>query len=320
MERDPYFPRIPSSRTGRVPQWVRDEAAGKPVQVVPFRGATHSSPPGRPASGTRKWGRLLAGVTLAACCAGVTIYLDPPSLGGGQSALPAEAKARNGPTPGFEESASPIGEPSTTAALRERSGGFRFSSHQADGAAPVTWSPCRPIHVVTRPDNAPAWGPAVLAESLARVSQATGLTFIDDGGTNENPSDERPDYQPGRYGDKWAPVLVTWATTSEVPDFGIDVAGRAGASRVRTASGDTAYVSGVVDLDPVKLQQVWSSRGEAQVRVIVLHELGHLVGLAHTDAMTEVMFPRAQAGAVELGTGDKAGLAAVGRGACQPDV
>lgn len=72
-------------------------------------------------------------------------------------------------------------------------------------------------------------------------------------------------------------------------------------------------------LDPVKLEQIRSTRGEATARSIVMRELGHLVGLAHTDAPTEVMFPRGQAGVVEFSQGDQAGLAALGRGACQPD-
>ncbi len=319
MAHDPYFPSIPSSRTGRVPQWVLDEAAGKPVDVVPFRGATHSLPPDRPASGARKRGRLLAGITVVAACAGVALYVDPPRLGGGQMELPAQAAGRYGPAPGFEESDSPIGSSATTSSLAEGSG-FRFSRHQSDSSAPMAWSPCRPLHFVTRPDNAPGWGPPILAEAVARVSQATGLQFVDDGGTTEGPSEERSPYQPERYGNKWAPVLVAWATTSEVPDFGVDIVGEAGPTPMSTTSGDSAYVSGIVQLDSVGLQQIMSSRGEATVRSIVMHELGHLVGLAHTDGPSEVMFPQARSGILEFSAGDLAGLAALGRGDCQPDI
>ena len=319
MEKHPYFPSIPTSRTGRVPQWVLDEAAGKPVDVVPFRGATHSLPHERLASGARRKGRLFAGITLAAACAGVALYVDPPSLGGNQMALPTQAVERFGPAPGFEESDSPIGSAATASVLAEGSG-FRFSRHQSDGSAPMAWSPCRPLHFVTRPDNAPSWGPAVLAEAVARVSQATGLHFVDDGATTEGPAEERLPYQPERYGNQWAPVLITWATTNEVPDFGVDIVGEAAPMAMATTSGDSAYVSGIVQLDPVKLQQIKESQGDATVRSIVMHELGHLVGLAHTDGPSEVMFPRSQTGVVEFSAGDQAGLAALGRGNCQPDV
>ena len=45
----------------------------------------------------------------------------------------------------------------------------------------------------------------------------TGLDLRFDGTTDEPPSEERERRQPDRYGDRWAPVLVAWATGREVP-------------------------------------------------------------------------------------------------------
>jgi len=80
--------------------------------------------------------------------------------------------------------------------------GFRFAAHQRGSAVPVTWSPCRPIHYVTRPANSPVDGAALLHRAVAAVSAATGLRFEDDGTTSEDPSDDREAYQPGRYGSR----------------------------------------------------------------------------------------------------------------------
>ena len=55
-------------------------------------------------------------------------------------------------------------------------------------------------------------------------------------------------------------------------------------------------------------------------RAIVLHELGHLVGLAHVANPTQLMLPEASPGVVDFAAGDLTGLAQLGAGACVPEV
>jgi hypothetical protein len=186
---------------------------------------------------------------------------------------------------------------------------------------PVAWSPCRPIHYVVRAAHAPAHGSQMIAEAFARLSAATGLTFVDDGPTTEAPATHRSAYQPDRYGDRWAPVLIAWATTAEVPDFGVDVAGEAGPDSVLAADGSYVYVSGTVYLDPVKIGRAEKTINEGVARSVILHELGHLAGLAHVDDPRQIMWPRGNSvGLTEYQQGDLAGLAKLGTGACHPDV
>lgn len=316
---------IRASATGRVPQVVLDEAAGLPLEPVPFRAPTLSVlQSGQTSQG---WGQsrrraLAIGWGVAALAIVTVVYLADatgPSPGRLTTSGPQQPVDRNGPTPGRDEATSPLGAPPPVASLPEGQG-YRFLQHQeSDSKQPVAWSPCRPITYVMRPDNAPIGGAALVKDAVQRVSAASGLRFEDRGLTTELPSGERKPYQFERYGDRWAPVLVAWATSDEIPDFAIDVAGEAGAASVTTPSGDSTYVSGILYLDPAKIDQARVAAGEAVARAIVIHELGHLVGLAHVNDPAAVMFPQANAEVTELSPGDRTGLAALGRGACQPD-
>jgi hypothetical protein len=96
-----------------------------------------------------------------------------------------------------------------------------------------------------------------------------------------------------RYGVRWAPVLVAWATKQEVPDFGVDFAGEAGPSSMTTTSGEETYISGTVMLSAGDFARFAAAGRPAVAREIVLHELGHLVGLAHSPDQTGIMYPRA---------------------------
>jgi len=171
-----------------------------------------------------------------------------------------------------------------------------------------------------RPDNAPSGGAALVRSAIQLVSAATSLSFVDDGATNEAPSEDRQAYQPSRYGQRWAPVLVTWATAQEVPDFGVDIAGEAGASRVSTPSGDTTYITGAVALDATKLTSLVNTGRAGLATSVVLHELGHLMGLAHVPDASQIMFPRSSDAIAAYGQGDLVGLGELGRGPCQPDI
>ena len=306
---------VPRSPSGRVPKWVMDEAAGRQVEAVPFRAPTTSILGGPPATAPRRSGRgrrrssmLLTWIVVAAILVGaatLTWWQRQPSL-----------TAAGGPTPGQEASTRLLAAPAPVAGKAASSHAFL---HEREDGSPLTWSPCRPIRYVVRPDHSPAGGGALLTSAFATVSRATGLAFEPEGGTDEAPTFDREPYQPDRYGDRWAPVLVAWVTPQEVPDFHADIAGKAGPAWVSTSEGDQAYVSGVVMLDPASVVAARAAGGQAAAKAIVLHELGHLMGLAHVGDRSQLMFP--QSGRVTAyGKGDLAGLAALGNGPCQPDL
>jgi len=95
--------------------------------------------------------------------------------------------------------------------------GYRFAVTQLDGT-PVAYDPGRPVHFVTARLGLPRGGAELVTAAIAEVSRATGLKFVDDGTTSEAPSRDRAMYQPDRYGQRWAPVLIAWHTPIDNPD------------------------------------------------------------------------------------------------------
>ena len=310
---------IRRSPSGRVPQWVLDEAAGRKVERIPFRAAPGTSILDRPKSKTQRAAAWVKGLSVVGLVAALIVAANhfglvprPPGA--------AQQGSSPGPPLGYEEATSRI-LPAPPTASGPGATHYRFLDEQTGGKGPVAWSPCRPIHYVVRPANAPSHGDQMLTEAFARLTTATGLKFVDDGPTTEAPSNHRSPYQPDTYGNRWAPVLIAWATPDEVPDFGVDIAGEAGPYSVQAPTGAYVYVSGTVYLDPAKISQAATRISEGVARSVVLHELGHLVGLDHITDPHQIMWPRGNStGLTDYQTGDRAGLGILGQGACHSDV
>jgi Matrixin len=239
--------------------------------------------------------------------------------------LPGAAAVEGGAVLGFPHPKAGVGEadhPLGTPLPAPAGGGpYGFTALQADGTTPVSYDPCRPIHYVVRPDNAPAGGDELIADAVARISSVTGLRLVYDGTTEEQPARKREPYQPDRYGKRWAPVLISRDTTAEDPDLAADVAGEAGSQPIAFPGEPTVYVTGAVALDAAQFGQILGRPGgAAEARAVVLHELGHLVGLAHVADPSELMYPMTSPGVVDYAAGDLAGLSRLGAGACVPAV
>jgi hypothetical protein len=183
---------------------------------------------------------------------------------------------------------------------------------------PARWDPCVPIHYVVQTRWMPAGGREDLAAALARLSKASGLAFVDDGDTDELPLTTRPAYQPGRYGKRWAPLLVGWVPGDQT-DLGLGhgVAGITVAVAIPGPSGGS-IVTGQVALDAGHQLPAGFGPGATEGEVF-LHELAHAVGLGHVLDPTQVMYPQTTNSESQYGAGDRAGLAALGRPAgCHP--
>ncbi len=225
------------------------------------------------------------------------------------------------PPPGLGEGprvAAVLGSPDPAGS----SSATRYLQVQADGRTPVSWSPCRPIHYVVRPNGMPPGGQQLLEDAIAQVSALSGLRFVYDGTTDEDVDPEgRRAYQRSRYGDRWAPVLVVWGNPSHEGGYvgGIPLAGWAGPFPATAGDGSDVYVSGWMDLDADWSAEMIARGGQQYVSAVMLHELGHLVGLDHTPDDGLLMSPN-NVGALQFAPVELRGLESLGAGKCHRDV
>lgn len=317
------LPQVRRSPSGRIPQWAIDEAFGtseapapwRGVQPTPSRGKKYDLRSRMPLRSPLRKRRTLStlGVALVIC-----LYFTPSFFN--RVILPFAAPYLPGatiPPPGYEAASSPLGTPPPG------TGSTAFALQQLAGADQpfVAYDPCRPVHYVIRPDNAVPGGESLISEAISAVSAASGLQFIYDGTTTEAPADERDAFQPERYGKRWAPVLITWSTPEETPGLAGNIAGDGGSTAVQAPGRPLVLVAGQVRLDAPDMAGIMAGRpdGPTQVRAIIMHELGHVLGLDHINDPSQLMHPD-NTGLHDFADGDRAGLALLGTGPCVPQL
>jgi hypothetical protein len=187
-------------------------------------------------------------------------------------------------------------------------GGYTFE-------ASARFDPCRPIRYVISGGEPFTGANAMLTQALAEAGAASGLRFDFAGTSTEPASESRPAYQPSRYGKRWAPVLVAWTDSGHIAELAGNVIGLGGAVAA-TVHGSPRLVTGILYFDAPELSLIaLRPTGYAAMRTVMLHEIGHLLGLGHVQDPAAVMYPSdgAQGGYT---AGDLRGLAYAGSAPC----
>lgn len=195
-----------------------------------------------------------------------------------------------------------------------RPGHYSFEKVQPGTHVPVSYDPCHSLHVVLNPAGGPSNAQDLLLQAIAKVSAASGLPIVYDGVSASRPNwtGSNVSVVPGPA----PPVLVAFADDHEVPRLAGDVAGIGGSAAMPMGNGQERYVTGQVSLDKGTFADLHGRRnGDLEARAIIMHELGHVVGLGHVDDSNELMY-RKNVGLVDFGPGDLRGLKVLGHGSC----
>jgi len=201
-------------------------------------------------------------------------------------------------------------------------GPHAFLEVEGDGV-PYRWNPCEPIGYVANLDNAPVGAIDDVHEAVARVSAATGIDFADEGRVHTDAQAQLGSaFQDFTTDSGYRPLLFTWESDGymrtlddrdNLLGFGIPWRGQ----------GDQAhiYVSGAVVLND-EAGMPTGFAGRYSEGAVLLHELGHVIGLAHVyEGTDEIMAIQRDVdySISDYGPGDLEGLAALGRDAgCLP--
>lgn len=173
---------------------------------------------------------------------------------------------------------------------------YAFLSTSTSSGDPTAWDRCRAIRYVVNPAGAPEGWADLVDAAVAEVHEASGFALVAGGTTSEI------DYLGRRPDD---PVLIGWGSAVTYPLLRGEVAGFGGASTL-VVGGTVRFVTGQVLLDSADYAEMAAQDGRTAMRLILVHELLHVLGLDHVDDRHELMYPRYVG--QDLGPGDRAGL------------
>ena len=176
-------------------------------------------------------------------------------------------------------------------------GAYAFLETRSNGS-PLGFSPCREIDYVVNPAGAPDNWAELVSIAIREVSDATGLQFEDQGVTDDRNFSERID------------------SSGNADALADDVAGVGGPTLIQRGNL-RSFASGSVILDTDITDRLDRQFGGGNAQLgLLLHELGHLVGLDHVDDPDELMYPTATS-MTSFGPGDLQGLSLLGAIPCR---
>lgn len=260
----------------------------------------------------------LATAALALSALGV-VGVVAPALASAAAPAAAEVAGVTGPDAGKKRvsTVTRSTRTSTSSTVSARTGSTAASTSYAfttvlDGS-PVRWDPCTAIRWTANVSLGPAGGLDVLKDAVARVAAATGTTWEYAGTSAATPAGG---YLPKTAQSSYPPVHIGWTDGASSDLLAGQTASVLGMTRtawfgVQTADGKkiAATRAAVVALDrtdslPLTGATSWST--------VALHELAHVMGLAHVADKTQLMATILPA-ITDLQAGDRAGLVKVGR-------
>jgi hypothetical protein len=182
---------------------------------------------------------------------------------------------------------------------------FKFSV--VLGSGPVRWNPCGVIRYSVNLGGYDGSFRPVITEAVERLEAATGLPLVPVGDTTFMPTSANS----GQFPSATSEMVIALGDEGQTDLVNGNVVGRT--SIIYGVA--IARASVVIDMSAVGKSTIlpWSSTGAGPV---LLHELGHAVGLDHTSDPTQLMYAFASSsGPTTYGAGDLTGLWQLGAAA-----
>lgn len=179
-----------------------------------------------------------------------------------------------------------------------------------DPSFPFRWDPCRAIPYRVNLGGTPHRNLKVVRAALADVAQATGFTFTYAGSTHAVP------YAAGRSSLRQVPaggLTIAWASSGKVPALAGDVVGLGGPGPSYRRLGDEWQIDSAGVVIDKSAHLTTAMVDGPSLMSLVLHELGHAMGLGHSPSKADVMYEGlGRWSRPHLGPGDRAGLRQLG--------
>jgi hypothetical protein len=195
---------------------------------------------------------------------------------------------------------------------------FRFLE-RVDGA-PRRWDPCRPISYRIARLGAPTSARTDLREAFDRAAVATGMRFEDAGAASVAPLELATgtiELGVTLGADIWVVWLPHESFVQLLDRFGVRRDAVAiGVPFPGSGSDEGSWIGGLIAIDAGARLRPGFSSTYAQ-GVVLMHEIGHVLGLAHVRDRTQVMYSGRSPDpwVSRWGVGDLEGLRRLGAGA-----
>ena len=190
--------------------------------------------------------------------------------------------------------------------------GPEYAFLQTVNGQPVTYSSCRMVQVAVYPAGGPSDAEKLVREAVDELRSATGLDIVVTGAFGGHAPNWNFKAAPVTADD---PISVSWQDGAAIAELTDHIAGLGGSRVIAGPRGTERLGAGTIALSRDYYRRLDQRGDRARELAVLLHEFGHVLGLAHVDSRNELMY-KSTTDRTTFGPGDLEGLRRLGHGPC----